>query len=80
MSEKEDNEINNAKKAADKKLTETNAMTYSPKNILKSRQYTTQNGDKIKIHEETTYKNGCIKSKIVGMKKKGKIIWNGGIK
>jgi hypothetical protein len=72
---REENKISAEKKAKDKKLNEINQRMYSDSNILSKRKFETANGDKIKIIEEVKFKNGAIKRKIVGMKIKGRVIW-----
>lgn len=76
---------NEKKKSEDLKKSETiltkqNAAQYSPKNIKsKDQEEIRVSTERVKVVERVTYRNGVVKSRIVGVLKKGKIIYNAGI-
>ena len=72
---REESEINAEKRAKNKKLTELNQKVYSEKNVLGRKTFEVINNGKTKIIEETKFKNGTIKRKIVGMKMGARVIW-----
>lgn len=68
------------KKEKDKILSKVNANFYTEKNVKDRHQEEIKVAvDRSKIVEKVTYKNGVIKSKIVGVLKKGKVIHNAGL-
>lgn len=77
-----DNEENERKKV-DKKTTLKNDESYSTQNIISREQKAinlrTLHGDKTKIIETVTYKNGVVKSRVKGILKGKRVVSNSGI-
>jgi hypothetical protein len=73
----------NEKRIQDKKVTKANKSLYSDDKIVNKEQYakhlSTSVGDKTKIIEVVTYKNGVVKSKCKGIMKGRHVVSNSGI-
>lgn len=71
-------EIKTEKPVITKKV-ESNNGEFADSKIVKTEQVIKENGDKKKIMKKVTYKNGVVKSTLIGMMKGKRIILDRGI-